>query len=58
MQIKSDQEAFELSVLDERNKAKADLEKQLKQAQDKAKHSGMNYEVDVRSLVLCSTGRC
>jgi len=45
-QIKSDQEAFELSILDERNKAKAELEKQLKQAQDKAKHSGMNYEVD------------
>ncbi|CAD6569964.1 MAG: hypothetical protein CYPHOPRED_003675 [Cyphobasidiales sp. Tagirdzhanova-0007] len=43
--LKSEQELFELSILDERNKAKSDLEKQLKRAQDAAVESGVTYEV-------------
>ena len=46
-QIKAGQEAFELGIVDERNRAKGDLEKQLKRAQDAAEASGVSYEVDV-----------
>jgi hypothetical protein len=45
-QIKTAQEAFELSIVDERNRAKSDLEKQLKRAQDAAEASGVSYEVE------------
>lgn len=50
LQLKSTQETFELSLLDERNQAKHDLEKQLKKARESATVSGVQYEVEVGRL--------
>ncbi|KAK9893647.1 hypothetical protein P389DRAFT_207116 [Cystobasidium minutum MCA 4210] len=43
-ELKSNQETFELSLLDERNRAKAELERQLKKAREAAAISGTQYE--------------
>lgn len=52
-QLKATQETFELSLLDERNRAKADLEKQLRRAREAAVASGTQYEVEVSGLSAC-----
>lgn len=52
-QLKASQETFELSLLDERNRAKADLEKRLRKAREAAVASGTQYEVEVSRLSAC-----
>lgn len=51
-QLKSQQELLELNIVDERNRAKADLEKQLKAAKQSADAAGRkyDYEVDVSQM--------